>query len=215
MFIFVLFNSLMITAQYITAVSLIAGLIAILIGILNIKDFFFFKDGPSLSIPKKRQPELFKKMRNLVKTTSFPAIFIGTIVLAVTVNFYELLCTLGFPLVFTTQLNNYNLPLMEYYFYILLYNIIYVIPLIIILLIFVFTLGSIKLSEWGGRQLKLLSGIMIFSFGLIFIINYQLLENIITPVLLLIVSIILTLIITNIFKQLIKKESNDAPPKNK
>ncbi|MBU0496905.1 MAG: hypothetical protein KKG04_03000, partial [Candidatus Thermoplasmatota archaeon] len=151
----------------------------------------------------------FKKMRNLVKTTYLPAILSGTIVLAITVNFYELLCTLGFPLVFTNQLNTYNLSVSEYYLYILLYNIVYVIPLIIILLVFIFTLGKMKLSEWGGRQLKLISGIMIFSFGLIFIIDYQILENVIVPILLLALSIFLTVTIS-IFtkKRTTLKESN-------
>ncbi len=191
-FIFILFNSLMITAQHIAAVSLVAGSIAILIGFFNIKDFFFFKSGPSLSIPESRRSEIFKRIRNLVRTTSLPAIIVGAVILAVTVNFYELLCTLGFPLIFTTQLNSYDLSLVEKYLYIVGYNVVYVIPLIIILLIFVFTLGRMKLSEWSGRSLKLLSGIMIFSFGVLFIVDYQLLENILTPILLLFVSIVVT-----------------------
>jgi hypothetical protein len=194
LFIFILFNSLMITAEHIAAISLIAGSIAIIIGLLNIKDFFFFKKGPSLSIPDSKRPEIFKRMRNLVRTTSLPAVLIGTIILAITVNFYELLCTLGFPLIFTTQLNTYDLSSADYYLYIILYNIVYVIPLIFILLLFVFTLGRVKISEWSGRQLKLLSGIMIFSFGFFFIFDYQLLENILTPILLLGMSVVLTVL---------------------
>jgi hypothetical protein len=199
-FIFILYNSLMITAQHVTVVSLIAGTIAIIIGLINIKDFFFYKKGLTLSIPDSKRPELFKKMRNLVKTTSLPAILSGAIVLAITVNFYELLCTLGFPLVFTSELDTYKLGLTGY-IYILMYIIVYVIPLLIILLIFVFTLGRMKLSEWGGRKLKLLSGIMIFSFGILFIYNYQLLENFLTPIILLLLSIGLTLVLTFLFKE--------------
>ncbi len=214
-FIFILFNSLMITAQYITAVSLIAGSIAILIGFINIKDFFFFKSGPSLSIPESKRSEIFKRMRNLVKTTSLPAVLVGAIILAVTVNFYELLCTLGFPLIFTTQLNSYDLSLVEKYLYIVGYNVVYVIPLIIILLIFVFTLGRMKLSEWSGRSLKLLSGIMIFSFGVLFIVDYQLLENILTPILLLFVSIVVTVGLSFGMKYFSKESKVDEKKKEK
>ncbi|MBU0496808.1 MAG: hypothetical protein KKG04_02505, partial [Candidatus Thermoplasmatota archaeon] len=64
LFIFILFNSIMITSQHIAAVSLIAGLIALTIGFINIKDFFFYKSGPSLSIPESKKPMIFKKMRN-------------------------------------------------------------------------------------------------------------------------------------------------------
>lgn len=214
-FIFILFNSLMITAQHIAAVSLIAGSIAILIGFVNIKDFFFFKSGPSLSIPESKRSEIFRRMRNLVRTTSLPAVLIGAVILAVTVNFYELLCTLGFPLIFTTQLNSYDLTLVEKYMYIVGYNVVYVIPLIVILFIFVFTLGRMKLSEWGGRSLKLLSGIMIFSFGVLFIVDYQLLENIMTPILLLIVSLVITVSLSFGMKYFSKESMLDEKKKKK
>ena len=189
----------MITSQHVTAVSLIAGTIAIIIGLINIKDFFFYKKGPSLSIPEGKRPEIFNKMRDLVKTTSLPAVLSGVIILSVTVNFYELLCTLGFPLIFTDRLNSYNLGVTGY-LYIVIYNIVYVIPLIIILVLFVFTLGRMKVSEWGGRKLKLLSGLMIFSFGVLFIYDYQLLENFATPIILLLLSIGLTLVLSFLFK---------------
>jgi len=205
LFMFILVNSLLLTNQHINIISLLAGAFAIIIGIINIKDFFFFKKGISLSIPESKKPEIFKKMRNLVKTSYLPAIIGGTIFLAVTVNFYELLCTLGFPLIFTSRLAFYNLPEIQYYTYIFFYNVVYVIPLIIILLLFVVTLGRKKLTEWEGRKLKLLSGIMIFSFGLLFIINYTLLENFITPILLLGISILATLIISYIWKKYEKK----------
>lgn len=204
LFMFILFTSISVM-QNIFVISIIAGIIAIIIGILNVKDFFFFKQGPSLSIPEKKRPGIFKKMRQLVKTTYLPAVLGGTIFLAVTVNFYELLCTLGFPLVYTSQLAAYNLQPVQYYLYLILYNIIYVIPLIIILMIFVFTLGKTKLSEFQGRQLKLLSGIMIFIFGILFLVDFMLLENVLTPIALLGLSILLTIVISYVWKRY-KKE---------
>jgi hypothetical protein len=204
-FMFILLNSFIFTKAYIIIISIIAGIIALIIGVLNIKDFFFFKEGPSLSIPEEKRSEIFKKMRNLVKTSYLPAILGGTIFLAVTVNFYELLCTLGFPLVYTSRLAAYNLPTTQYYLYLFLYNAVYVIPLIVILLVFTYTLGRRKLSEWGGRQLKLLSGIMIYSFGIIFIIDFKILQEVWTPIILLFLSIVLTVVISYLWKRY-KKE---------
>jgi len=200
LFMFVMFNSFLLTVEYIGIVSLLAGSVALIIGIANIKDFFFFKKGLSLSIPESKKHEIFKKMRNMVKTSYLPAIIGGAIFLAVTVNFYELLCTLGFPLIFTNRLTFYNMSLFEYYTYIFFYNVVYIIPLMIILLVFVYTLGRRKLTEWQGQKLKLLSGIMIFSFGLLFIIDHTLLENIATPILLLVISILSTVIVSYIWK---------------
>jgi hypothetical protein len=201
LFMFVLFSSLLLTKDYIQIISIAAGIIALLMGIFNIKDFFFFKKGPSLSMPENKQKETFKKMRKLVKSPSLVAMLGGTIFLAVTVNFYELICTLEFPWIFTNILNTYDLPLLDYYLYLIFYNIVYVIPLIIILLAFTFTLGSKKLTEWQGRTLKLLSGVMIFSFGLFFLIDYKLLENVITPIALLGFSIIFTVVISFLWKK--------------
>ena len=189
--------------------SLIVGLITLSLGLLNIKDFFFFKKGASVSIPEKKKPELFKQMRNLVKTPHLSTAIIGTIILAATVNFYELLCSLGLPLVYVNRLTSYNLSTSEYYMYILFYNIIYVIPLIVILLIFIFTLGHRKLSEWHGRILKLFSGIMLASFGALFLIDYTILENIATPLILLLFALLMTLMISSLWKKFHNIEEND------
>jgi len=204
-FMFVMFNTLLITATFIKMISLAVGIIAVGIGLFNIKDFFSLKKGPSLSIPEEKRSVTFKRIRKLVKSPSLLAMLGGTIFLAVSVNFYELLCTLGFPLIYTTRLAEAQLPLLEYYLYIFFYNVVYVIPLIIILLLFSLTLGTMKLSEWQVQRLKLFSGIMIFSFGLLFIIDYMVLENVLTAIVLPIVSIILTVCISFIWKKYKKK----------
>lgn len=201
LFMFILFETFILSKAYVTIITAIAGILALSLGIINIKDFFFFKKGASLSIPDEKKPKLYKQMRNLVKNPKLTATLIGTIVLAGTVNFYELLCTLGLPLVYTRQLASYNLSSAAYYSYILFYNIVYVIPLIIIVLVFVITLGKRKLTEWHGQVMKLETGIMLTIFGLLFLVNYQLLENIITPIALLFSSLGLTALISFIWKK--------------
>ncbi len=210
LFMFVLFNALAVV-QNIWIISIVAGVIAIAMGVLNIKDFFFFKQGPSLSIPEEKRPVIFGRMRRLVHTTYLPAILGGAVFLAVTVNFYELLCTLGFPLVYTTQLAAYHLPAASYYLYLVLYNIVYVIPLIIILMAFTFTLGRAKLSEWRGRQLKLLSGIMILSFGVLFVVDFMALQNVWAPVVLLAGSVAATVVISYVVKRRMPPEQPREP----
>jgi thiol-disulfide isomerase/thioredoxin len=192
-------------------ISIIAGCIAVILGVLNIKDFFFFKQGPSTSMSAEKRKKIFKKMRDLIHNAYLPGVLGGTIFLAVTVNLYELLCSLGFPLVYTTRLTAEHLPTIDYYIYILLYNIIYVIPLIVLVLVFAFTLGKMKLSEWRGRQLKLFSGGMLFSMGLILIINYMILENFFTPIALMLGNIVATLLISFIWKKYKKEPEKTSP----
>ena len=181
--------------------SIVVGSIAIIFGIVNIKDFFFPKKGASLSIPEDKKPGLYKQMREIVKTPSVLAAIGGTIFLAVTVNLFELLCSLQWPLYYIARLSQYNFPDVQNYMYMFFYNVVYVIPLIVILLLFVFSMGRMKISEWQGQKLKLFSGIMIFAFGLLFIIDYKILGDIFIPIILLIFSIISTLVISIIWKK--------------
>jgi len=158
-------------------VTTAAGGVALLVAVLNIKDFFFFHQGPSLSIPEGAKPHLFERMRHLVGADHLPSVLCGTVVLAVAANSYELLCTAGFPMVYTRVLTLHNLDGWQYYGYLLFYNVVYVVPLLAIVLVFTFTLGSRKLSERQGRVLKLLSGMMMLLLGLVLLIDPALLNN--------------------------------------
>ncbi len=146
-------------------VTTVAGLVALLVGGLNVKDYFFFRRGPSLSIPDHAKPGLFARMRRLLAADRLGAMLIGTLVLALAANSYELLCTAGFPMVYTRVLTLHDLSAPGYYGYLALYNLIYVLPLLAIVLVFTFTLGAKKLTERQGRILKLLSGLMMLGLG--------------------------------------------------
>jgi hypothetical protein len=158
-------------------VTTVAGLIALLIGGLNIKDYFLFKQGPTLSIPDQAKPGLFARMRGLIAADRLGTLLLGTATLALAANSYELLCTAGFPMVFTRTLTLQQLPASTYYGYLALYNLIYVLPLLAIVLAFTFTLGARKLSERQGRVLKLLSGVMMLSLGLVMLLAPDLLSR--------------------------------------
>jgi glutaredoxin len=170
--------NLFLLAGRLTVITLAAGVIALTVSLINIKDFFLFKKGVSLAIPESAKPRLFEKMRNLLKASSLVSMLAGTVVLAIAANTYELLCTAGFPMVFTRVLTLHSLPPATYYLYLALYNIIYIIPLAGIVVLFTVTLGARKLTEWEGRKLKLVSGLMMLFLGLVLLLNPALLNNI-------------------------------------
>jgi thiol-disulfide isomerase/thioredoxin len=158
-------------------ITIIAGLIAVVMAIINIKDFFWFKVGVSLTIPEEVKPGLYQRMRKLVTSTELVPMIISTIILAIVVNAYELLCTAGFPMVYTRILTLNELPKLVYYLYLVLYNVVYVIPLFVIVVIFTYTLGSRKLAESEGRALKLMSGLMMLGLGSVLLIKPELLTD--------------------------------------
>ncbi|MBI5846418.1 MAG: hypothetical protein HZB31_00420 [Nitrospirae bacterium] len=171
--------NLFMLAGNLSAITLTAGVVSLIVAAINIKDFFFFKKGVSLSIPEGAKPRLFERMRNLLKSTSLASMLGGTMVLALAANTYELLCTAGFPMVFTRILTLHNLSPATYYLYLGLYNLVYIIPLSIIVAAFTITLGARKLTEWQGRKLKLISGLMMLFLGAILAIKPALLNNVI------------------------------------
>ncbi len=193
--------------QYI--ISYIAGVIAVVFGILNIKDFFFFKTGPSASISDKQKLKLSQQMRKIIKISSIPSLVFSTVILAISANTVELLCSFYLPFIYTgTILPQYNLGIWERYIYLIFYNIVYIIPLLIIVGIMVATLGRWKLSVFQGRVLKLFSGIMIFSLGVILLIKYELLHDVFSVVYLLLISILVSAIISIIWKKKLKIKEN-------
>jgi hypothetical protein len=148
-------------------VTLAAGGIAILVGLLNLKDFFAFKRGPSLSIPESAKPGIYRRARAVMQSANPTAMLAATVFLAVAANFYELLCTAGFPMVYTRILTLHEAAPAARYAYLALYNLVYVVPLALIVLAFVGTLNARKLTEREGRLLKLMSGTLMLELGLL------------------------------------------------
>jgi len=167
------------------AITAAAGIVALALASVNIKDFFFFRKGPSLSIPDSAKPGIFRRARMLAASSSTAAFLGGTVALALVANMYEFLCTAGLPMVFTRVLTLRKLDTAEYYLYLAFYNAVYVVPLAVIVVLFSVTLGARKLSEWQGRVLKLVSGLMMLAMGGLLLINPALLNNPVTAVLLL------------------------------
>ena len=150
-------------------VTLAAGVVALAAGLVNLKDFFWFGRGVTLSIPESRKPGLYRRARAILSAGNMPAMLAATLLFAVAVNVYELLCTAGFPMIYTRLLTLQGISTAGHYLYLALYNVVYVIPLATIVGVFAFTLGARKLSEREGRLLKLMSGLMMFQLGVLLI----------------------------------------------
>jgi len=179
-------------------ITLLAGSTAIMMALINIKDFFWFKKGFSLSISDAEKPRLIERIRQLLRLDSVSTAVFATIILAIVANSYELLCTAGFPMVYTRILTLRSLPVESYYLYLLLYNLIYIMPLLLIVVLFSVKLGSRKLSEQEGMVLKLLSGVMMLLLGLLLVVSPQLLNNVSVAAAILLSAVFITWAIVKI-----------------
>ncbi|MFB6099789.1 MAG: cytochrome c biogenesis CcdA family protein, partial [Candidatus Nanohalobium sp.] len=117
-------------------VTIAVALIVIFGGLLEIKDFYWYGKGTSLMIPEEYAEKIADKMNDL---TTPAAVVMGIFVAAV-----ELPCTGGPYLAILTVLSQQGVN-MTAYLMMALYNLIFVMPLIIIVT-FAY-LGSYKVSE--------------------------------------------------------------------
>ncbi len=178
----------------------IAGAIALFAGIINIKDYFFFQKGISCTLPKSEKLKFVDKVEKLKTIRSWRALFLGTILVAITVNIYELLCTLGIPIVYLRILTLHSLSALFYYLYLALYCFVYVFPLLVIVILFAFTLGGKQFSVQNVKRLKLVSGFMVVFLGIVLIFKPVLLKNGLLSLGLIGGAILLSIIVMSIYE---------------
>lgn len=153
------------------AAQITLGCIAFFVGGVNVKDFFAFRRGVTLSIPESAKPGLYARVRALLQAENLPGAVVGAILLAGLVNMIELLCTAGFPMLYTHILTLQRLPTWEYYSYLGLYNLAYIFDDGLMVAIAVVTLSRRQLQERAGRWLKLTSGLVMVSLGAVLLLQ--------------------------------------------
>jgi glutaredoxin len=166
----------------------ILGLIITAAGLVNIKDFFYFKQGISLSLSQKEQVLVSRKASQIVRqltssqgnTKHFLVALLSTITLAVIVNVIELGCTAILPVVYMTSLldrcsASTALAWLCWSGWTGLYALIYIVPLLMILGGFIYSLKSFRLTEQQGKILKLITGLIMLAFGIGMLLKPELL----------------------------------------
>lgn len=140
--------------------SWIVGILVIGMGLLEIKDFFWYGKGLTLQISPKRAVQI-KKM---IQKISIPgSIFLGIFVAAV-----ELPCTGGPYLAITTLLAKIGFS-MKVFWLLVLYNFIFVLPLLIILLLVYFGIKTEVIKNWKNKKkkwMRLFMGIAMLALGI-------------------------------------------------
>jgi hypothetical protein len=111
-------------------------------------------------------------MHRVRRAQALPAMLLGVAALAVVVNFIELLCTAGLPAIYTAVLTQQQLPAGAHYSYLALYIVGYIADDSLMVAVAV-ALGGGKLSERGGRLLKLVSGLVMLVHVVVLLLRPQ------------------------------------------
>tara|TARA_Y100000310_G_scaffold343159_1_gene449493 strand:+ start:6890 stop:7603 length:714 start_codon:yes stop_codon:yes gene_type:complete len=160
------FQSFLISLGFAVIVGTIVGALVIIGGLIEIKDFFWYGKGFSLMIPYRYSIKL-KKMVSKVSVSS--AVVLGAFVAMV-----ELPCTGGPYLAITAVLaKNFDSLALTY---LILYNIIFILPLIIITLLIYYGVKVSAVKKWKQKKrkwMRLAAGIIMVLLGAFLIYYYQ------------------------------------------
>jgi len=152
--------------QALTSVRLllykILGGIAIILGILNIKDFFYYKPGGlGTEMPMFLRP----KVKKIISGITSPK---GAFTIGAFVTVFLLPCTIGPYVIAGGLLSAFELMMVVPW--LLLYNFIFILPMLAITLVVYAGIKKVEdVSEWKDKNIKylhLISGIIIFLLGL-------------------------------------------------
>jgi cytochrome c biogenesis protein CcdA len=128
---------------------------------VNVIDVIRKNEGFILAIPESRKATVERYIRD----ASLPAAF----VLGILVGIFELPCTGGIYLAILGMMSK-TLTFSQGLPYLLLYNVIFVLPLIVILLVIAFGLSPEKVHTWrleNRRVLRLVIGLSMIAIGIV------------------------------------------------
>jgi len=176
--------NLFLALEQIKYITLIVGVIIIAFSVFMLKDYFHnvickvceVDPEKEKSIFVRFEKKLFMRMQEISQAkTSLPLMLLGVAVVAIGINMVELVCSFGFPLVFTKMLTTFNLSTSSYYFYLLVYILLYMFDDFIIFSLAIWTLRITQVSEKYLKAIKLISGIVLLILGLMILFKPELL----------------------------------------
>lgn len=166
LFMFAWLNVAMILSS-VQLLQIIIALVSLGFGLYQLRAYFNHKEAGCEVIDDKRRKGLLNRIR---KVNSNPSLFmslIGIISLAVVVNLFELMCSLGLPVIFTQILSINPLSMLQRQFYLFLYILFFLFD---DLLIFTLAMISLKIHPISNKYMKyshLIGGLIMLILGVL------------------------------------------------
>jgi thiol-disulfide isomerase/thioredoxin len=150
--------SAMSVVGHLGAVQVVVAVMAGVLGVVSVKDYFAFKKGISFTIPDSAKPRVYQRMRAAAAHHDLVPALGATAVLAVGVSLLETPCTAGFPMLWTGMLAANEVSTPEAVALFGVYMVPFLVDELIVFGLAVVTLRATKMQERHGRVLKLVAG---------------------------------------------------------
>lgn len=165
-------------AQYLPWMYWIVAAFALLFGLVNVKDYFWFGKGLSFTIDDKYKPGIFKNFRELLTNGRSPLALAGaTTVMALGIALIELPCTAGFPVIWSGLLSSHEVGATAFAGLLLVYLAIYLLDELVVFFIAVAKLRIERFQEGQARVLKLIGGVVMIALALVLVTEPELMSQ--------------------------------------
>lgn len=151
--------------------EILIAAIAFVAGTIYFKNYMFFGQHLSITSAEITKPGIYTKIRKILQSENLTTALLGTIAVAILVQFSEITYKSLFPALYTRILTLQNLDSFNNYAYLILYNVSYMLDDIIILTIAMITLKQERTQAGEDRILKLISGLTMFSIAAFLLFN--------------------------------------------
>ncbi|MBU0707335.1 hypothetical protein KKG41_03110 [Patescibacteria group bacterium] len=151
--------------------QIIIALVAMYTGYHHLRQYWKNRKGLVCEVTgsDKRQ-KTFNKLKGVVEQKSFWIALGGIVILAAVVNMVELLCSAGLPAVFTSILALSDIPTWQYYAYLVLYIVVFMLDDLVVFIIAMVTLKATGVSSGKySRYSALIGGLIMFIIGVLFL----------------------------------------------
>lgn len=154
---------------------IVIGLIALGAGGYNLRDYFVNKESACKITGGKKRQKIFQKMKEIAQRQEFLFAIVGIILLAFVVNLVELVCSAGLPAIYTQVLALNRLPQWQYYLYLGLYILIFMLDDLFVFFAAMITLQATGLSTRYARYSHLIGGMAMVIIGVLMLVKPELL----------------------------------------
>jgi len=192
--------------NYLKWIQLLVSIMAFIFGLVNLKDYFWYKEGISFTISDKKKPKLYKNMRSAVIS---PGTILGLIgssaALAVGVSLVEFSCTAGFPVIWSNLMAANQIAGMEFILLLGLYMLIYLMDELAIFSTAVITMRASRVEEKQGRILKPVSGFVMVTLGFVMVVKPAWMNEIGTSLVVFLVALSIAFLILIIHQKILPR----------
>lgn len=159
-------------------IRIAVALVALIMAAVNIKDYFWFKAGVSLTISDEHKPGIYRDIRNILSPGKSGLALVGaTAAMAGGITLIEMPCTAGLPILWTKLIAAHNVSALEFGLLLGLYLLLFMIDELAVFLSAVITLRASRLEEKEGRMLKLVGGTVMLVLAGVLLVDPMLMDS--------------------------------------